>query len=571
MSEAVHARARALLHEGRSRLRALEQAELERHLAGCAECRGYAAHLAAAEPAIINALHARWDGVRPPAARRPSKPWPAAPKPHPGFSGPLLAGVLALLVVTVLTGPIWLERVGALPLVSALATRLLADHKAPLSPPYTLCLSAAWLSTRYVPLDPASLADQPPSAGAPCQWSLFSADGTTLVDVENDQGAGSTGAGGGSDLTWIVVRDLKTNAERSRFHPPADTYPLAISDDGARLLLQPNAATSTFVDWYLVRTTDGGLLSHIQNRQACWRETALFDASLSRAYCLLDRFAGAQSARLIAYDLVAGAPAGTLDLGEVRVGPVAGDASDTFFEPAVALSPDGRQLAIVRADADRVTLIDAHQLTIERVVSLAPQASLWDFLAPAVAEAKGGPGVLRQAVFSADGRQLYVFTQVVPGPSTSPRGLWLVNLSTGVIQARALPDLQVQWVKPAPDGSVFVFGTTDQDLEAFEIRPGSPSSLWHLAADTLQTLSHRDFTGYRDGRLVLLVASPVAQLQPGVTNSSVSFAPDGRLAYLTLTDAQTGASRLQVVQASSGEPLATRDLGAVGTLIVLPH
>ncbi|HEX9923871.1 MAG TPA: hypothetical protein VGD99_14535, partial [Anaerolineae bacterium] len=83
------------------------------------------------------------------------------------------------------------------------------------------------------------------------------------------------------------------------------------------------------------------------------------------------------------------------------------------------------------------------------------------------------------------------------------RGLWLVDLTQGDIVAEALPEFQIQWVRPAPDGTVYVFGTTDERMAPYEIRQTSPSRLWRLDALTLETLAQREFTGYQSGWLVL--------------------------------------------------------------------
>jgi hypothetical protein len=491
----THERARALIHEGRFRLHAPDQAELDRHLASCRECLAYASHLAAMEPALTGAMRARWDAVRPPANPSLGNRSPVANQ-RAWIASLILAGGLALVALLALSASGWLQR-------------LASFGPATVPQPYTVYLYDAWTAKQFVPLDPSTLADGAGVVTPPGHWSLFSADGSTLVDVEYASGFTAESAVGQPNVIWIVVRDLNSGAERARFHPPVDGYPLALSPDGTRLLLQPNQTGSrAFIDLYLLRTTDGLLLSHTQDsHHACWRQASTFDTALQRAYCLSDQTGRAQPAHLLAYDLSTGLLAGQLDLGDVLVGPQpAGSAaggSPIYFEPALALSPDGNQLALVHADADRVTLVDAQALTVERAFSLSPQASLWDFLAPSIAYAKGGPSILRQAVFGPDGRTLYVFTQVVSDPPPAQRGLWAVDLTTGTILARALPELQVQWVMPAPDGSVYVYGTTDQDLGEFEIRQTSPSSLWRLAADTLKPLAHRDFTGYRGGRLVL--------------------------------------------------------------------
>jgi hypothetical protein len=185
---------------------------------------------------------------------------------------------------------------------------------------------------------------------------------------------------------------------------------------------------------------------------------------------------------------------------------------EAFIEPAVALSPDGQRLAIVHADADRITLVDARSLTVEKTFSLGHSMGILDWFgfAPTPASHADGEmqGTIRHGVFNVDGRHLYVFSQEVwlePAavPTTSgTRGLWLVDLAQERVVAEALPEYQIQWVQPAPDGTVYVFGTTDETLGPYEVRASSTSMLWRLDALTLEILAAREFTGYQGGRLV---------------------------------------------------------------------
>jgi hypothetical protein len=83
------------------------------------------------------------------------------------------------------------------------------------------------------------------------------------------------------------------------------------------------------------------------------------------------------------------------------------------------------------------------------------------------------------------------------------RGLWLVDLKREIITAETLHEYQIQWIEAAPDGYVYVFGTTDERLLPFQIREDSPSKLWRLDDRTLEIVVERDFTGFRQGLLVI--------------------------------------------------------------------
>jgi hypothetical protein len=367
-------------------------------------------------------------------------------------------------------------------------------------------------------LDVETLAD---GDGEHPALGLASADGGTAVDVEYTAGRANIDP----DTAWIVVKEQPGGAERVRFHPPVSGSAVGLSADGARLLWQPFPPLAVYpppVDWYVLNTVDGSVVAHVKDEDnACFRQSALFAPDGGRLYCLVDpalnEISGSQPVRVVAYEVNghadSAAPAGNPAAGvalEARIGqrPTTDGTGWQLLEPALALSPDGRTLAIVHADTDAITLIDAADLTFERTFALHPAAMLWDWLglAAAPAHAKGEMrGTIRQAAFSGDGRYLYIFSQEFPregGEPTAERGLWLVDLERERIVAEALPEYQIQWVLPAPDGSVYVFGTTDENLHPYEIRQSSPSVLWLLDSATLKVLAEREFTGYRGGRIV---------------------------------------------------------------------
>lgn len=106
MTPLTHADARRDLHHGRRWLDNKAAAALDAHLAQCAECRAYAADLAALEPALARALHARWDGVQAPRAAPKASEAETRSKPprrlNPAWG---LAGFAVLLVAVLLGLP----------------------------------------------------------------------------------------------------------------------------------------------------------------------------------------------------------------------------------------------------------------------------------------------------------------------------------------------------------------------------------------------------------------------------------------------------------------------------------
>jgi hypothetical protein len=413
-----------------------------------------------------------------------------------------------------------------------------AFEQTPVGQPYTFYLFNPFAATELlVPLDPQTLDDRL-NGEALEPGGFFSADGSTRVDVEFPEGRNANSPNLNPEEIWIVVSDVQSGAERSRFHPPVEALVAALSKDGSRLVLEPYpyptsptailvtwAATRGLVlepypyttwpwppaaEWYVLDTADGQLLAHVKDvDNACFRQSAHFDPALRRIYCVVDPMITEanepEPMRIAAYDVESGTKASERQLPDVLIGQRETERSDQtvteLVEPAVVLSPDGQRLAIVHADADEVTLLDTRTLGIERTFSWERSSPLWPPLAPNVAHAKGEiTGTIRQAEFSLDGQHLYLYNVAQEGDQ---HGLWLVNLGRGLIAAEALTGYQIQWVRPAPDGTVYVFGTTDESLGPYEIRPSSPSMLWRLDARTLEILAERAFTGYRGGRLVL--------------------------------------------------------------------
>lgn len=436
-------------------------------------------------------------------------------RPHQKISKPLLLLIFGLVVMG------W----------EVACTPTSAGEPSARTQPYTFYLNA-WTEdnpeNRLVPLDPETLDDRLNRRTMELgrTWRL-SPDGSTLVNVEYRRGniPDLEPPQLEPDDLWLVVVDLQTGIERFRFHPPATVFPRALSQDGSRLLLAPLGEAEP-ADWTIVDTSNGRQMARVKDDgRSCGK--VLFDPALrQRLYCqvepALTDSLKQEPIRIIAYDVSRGVKAGELELPGVLAGgrwesdQIRGNRpTRLFLDPAIAMSPDGQRLAVVHAEADKITLIDAPNLSVEKTLSLERPKNLWDWLgfAATVVHAKSEmQGTIRHATFSLDGQTLYVFSQevwIVSEDAPAERGLWLVDLEKGSIVAEALPEYQIQWVRPAPDGTVFVFGTTDERLLPYEIRSTSPSMLWRLDGLTLEILSGRKFTGYRRGQLVISPSTPV--------------------------------------------------------------
>ncbi len=379
---------------------------------------------------------------------------------------------------------------------------------------YTFYLAEEFLGGAFVPLDAETLADAGQPRPAP---GLVSADGRAAVSVTHTAGRANIDP----QTVWIAVSDGPGGAERARFHPPVSGWPAGLSADGSRLLWQPPPPPGRYpplVEFFVLDTASGQTVAHVRDEtNACFRQVALLDPAGTRLYCAGDpSYApgdGVAPLRLLAYDLVAAAapvdrPAGELVVSDALIGQRGvGEAEWELLEPALALSPDGRTLAVVHAESETITLVDAAGLTPIRAIPLARPRGLWELLG--LVEAAGAKGIaagtLRQAVFSAGGDTLYVFSQILTRPDDAApetRGLLAVDVARGRVMAGALGDYQIQWLRPAPDGTLYAFGTADANLHPFEIREDSPSRLWRLDGRTLATLAERSSAGYRGGRIM---------------------------------------------------------------------
>ncbi len=145
---------------------------------------------------------------------------------------------------------------------------------------------------------------------------------------------------------------------------------------------------------------------------------------------------------------------------------VNGETVTALWQPGIALSPDGSQLAVLDGHTNTLTLLRARSLQIAGTEMLSHPRTALEIIAgvlgvaPDTAEAKGqDSGVERQIQYTANGRSL-----LVTGGRLSPDrrhrygasrdlGIQLIDIGSGQIRAWLNDGKQVLSIWPAPDGS----------------------------------------------------------------------------------------------------------------------
>ncbi|HET8524231.1 MAG TPA: hypothetical protein VFL82_13430 [Thermomicrobiales bacterium] len=239
----------------------------------------------------------------------------------------------------------------------------------------------------------------------------------------------------------------------------------------------------------------------------------LFDPSGSRLYYAAgDPTAtsdGPWPLTIVAYDLNTGQESTRLSLPSILIGTMYNGVIDqvpvaNVMAPAIALSPDGSRIAVVHADSEQLTLIDAQHMTVIKTVPVVHPKSilnrLFSWVAPQTAEAKYMTGSSRSAVFSADGRALYVYgseATITEGNREVERGLGLelVDANSGEIKAASLDGVLIDQVLPGPGGQNLYLSGPD---ESWYTAQGEPSyTVRRLDAATLDTHAQRTFPDVR--------------------------------------------------------------------------
>jgi hypothetical protein len=258
-----------------------------------------------------------------------------------------------------------------------------------------------------------------------------------------------------------------------------------LNPDGSRLLVRLSAQSAS---WALYDAATGHLFS-TYDAPEWWADPVSVSADLTRLYYLVNATnedpTNADAVRptaLVAVDLVAGREIGRIALPEIGYGSspaVAQAALDAgepvhYGIPGLAVSPDGRRIAVVRSDGAGFTLLDAERLAVDRTVTVSRPTGMvrrlltWLAIIPRAAVAKGNMEQERRfAVFSPDGQRLYVWgtrqiTEMEEEREVlSGTGLVAIDLDRGAVLAQSQGDLLVDRLVPSLDGqSLYVIGPT---------------------------------------------------------------------------------------------------------------
>jgi len=210
---------------------------------------------------------------------------------------------------------------------------------------------------------------------------------------------------------------------------------------------------------------------------------------------------------LTAYDLHTGAIVRSVRLKGVLGGrwptrrTVSGETVTAFWQPGIALSPDGSQLAVLDGSTNTLTLLHARSLQVAGTETVShPRTALETIagvlgVAPDAAEAKGqDSGVELQMQYTANGRSLLVTGARLspdgrhPYGSSRNLGIQLIDIGSGQIRAWLNDGKQILSIWPAPDGSA-VYSA----VQGWSRQGGLLNSLRRHDPATLRVVGRRTF------------------------------------------------------------------------------
>lgn len=387
------------------------------------------------------------------------------------------------------------------------------------APAATPAASAAWAlyvqdrfdGSNLIRLDPLALADasdRPLLPIAPSSANTFvtlaSADGRTVVVLDYST----------ATKPFVRVFDAATGEIRSSFVPPRSVIVDGITANGSRLLAREWPPRDLGASRVLVDTSRGEIVAKIAAAAVCCVQRYWLSDEKAVLYTLSvpekPDTGGPVSPTLVAQEAESGRELGRVELSGVRMGTwwtqrqVAGGLRVlAMLQPGFARSKDGRRFALVHADRQAMTLIDADLLAVLSERALARPTSWLDHLPfrPLVAYAKAAiDGTSWGAQFSPDGRLIYAWGSESRADENGEEvrrslGLRVIDVELAQILAEGLEGEPITWVKAAPDGSA-VFALAARPFAGTNVT--KEYILRRLHARTLAVEAERAFNTYRE-------------------------------------------------------------------------
>jgi len=394
-----------------------------------------------------------------------------------------------------------------------------ASREQPTSGPApSLYLTASLDGSGLIAIDPLTLGDisnrqlltgtpsDMPSCpvGGPCALVAPSGDGRSLAVV----GYKATGP------PAIFIFDTRTGSLRSRPIPEVPVIVDGLNADGSRIYTRAWPPTSLTAERLVLDGSNGKIVDREPAFSVGGEEVAtLIDSEQRRIYALVvaadPQAIGPRQVAASAWDLKTGTALWRREIPGLIAGSwltgrtgAEGDIR-TRLVPGLALSPDGRRLAIVRAFdccvvAGTYWLLDttSGDLSAERKYSRG--TSILEQVFGAIAAAKEDDGVTVGASFGPDGQVLYI-----TGQSWKPDGYQYLGMTALDVESTKVlgSDIKMEqwwyenhvfWLRPSADGRwlyVFLQRTGNADPKGYFLR--------RVDARTLSVAAERRFDSYR--------------------------------------------------------------------------
>jgi hypothetical protein len=393
-----------------------------------------------------------------------------------------------------------------------------------------LYVTASFNGAGLTAVDPLTLQDRSAKpllaiapTGANNSWTVASSDGSTIAVLNYNYG--KPAAARGLDIT---IYDARTGAQQAQFNPEVPVIVDGLSADGTRIHARNWPPAEATAERLLLDSRSGKIVEREPKFAIVGDQIArTSDEQARRLYGLIvpidPEATTPRNVDLGSWDLKTGKELWRLRVpsligGEWKTGRIVDGAEvRSRLMPALALSPDGRQIAVASSLTGAWTngtlwLVDAETGALISQRSYSPVASFLDRLfAPSIAAAKSFDESLSvNARFSFDGQMLYVYAQSVTiddrgEPKQRYHGMVAVALRDAAVRGHDIKmetywfDNRVAWIRASPDGKwVYVFLQHSGGAD-----PIGGHFLRRLDASTLRVLAERRFDGYREPFLLL--------------------------------------------------------------------